>query len=350
MAEKLEFYDGTKLLSLKDIDGETPAIFVSTGGRGVGKTTKYNKMAVNRFKKGKGKFLLLYRWLYELSDVAEKFFKDIKELFFPEDTMSEKIKAKGHYVELKLNDAVCGYAVAVNDANTVKKLSHFFNDVTLMLFDEFVPEDGRYCPRELDKLQSIYSSIARGHGEPCRYVQLIMISNKITLMNPYFEEWGFSCRIQNDTKYLRGRGVVLESYSNEEISQRKQEAAFSRAFSGSKYQAYANTDVYLNDNLTFIETIKEQTEYVCTVSYKGQDFAIRKCIPLGVLYCDKNVDKSYPVRLALTTADMRTNYILMENFGYLIQQLRTVFNQGAFRFKDLACKECVFELIGHRYY
>lgn len=350
MADKLKFYDGTKLLSLKDIDGETPAIFVSIGNRSTGKTTYFNKMLVNRFKKGKGKFLLLYRWKYELSGVSDKFFKDIKELFFPEDTMGEKVKEKGQYVELDLNGEVCGYAVAINGANSVKKLSHFFNDVTCMFFDEFMPEDGRYCPDEVEKLQSIYSSISRGHGEPCRYVSVVMVSNRITVLNPYFEVWGFSSRIQHDTKYLKGAGVVLECYFNEEISQRQQSTAFSRAFAGSKYQAYANTNVYLNDNLTFIETIKEQTEYVCTVSYKGQDFAIRKCIPLGVLYCDKNVDKSYPMRLALTTADMRTNYILMENYGYLIQQLRTVFNQGAFRFKDLSCKECIFELVGHRYY
>ena len=350
MKKNIKFYDGTKLLSLKDMDGKTPAIYACVGNRGPGKTTYFNKMLVNRFKKGKGKFLLLYRWIYELSGVADKFFKDIKELFFPEDTMSEKIKAKGHYVELKLKDAVCGYAVAVNDANNVKKLSHFFNDVTCMFFDEFMPEDGRYCPDELDKLESICTSICRGHGEPYRYVPVVMVSNRVTIMNPYFQEWGFSSRIQQDTKYLRGSGVVLECYLNEEVSQIQQSTPLSRAFAGSKYQAYANTNVYLNDNLTFIETIKEQTEYVCTVSYKGQDFAIRKCIPLGVLYCDKNVDKSYPMRLALTTADMRTNYILMENYGYLIQQLRTVFNQGAFRFKDLACKECIFELVGHRYY
>ena len=41
-----KFYDGTKLLSLKDINGNTPEIYISTSNRSAGKTTYFNRFFV----------------------------------------------------------------------------------------------------------------------------------------------------------------------------------------------------------------------------------------------------------------------------------------------------------------
>ena len=76
------YYDGTKLLSLSDINGNKPEIYIVTTNRTGGKTTYFGRLAVKRFLSGKGKFALLYRYNYELDDVADKFFKDIGTLFF----------------------------------------------------------------------------------------------------------------------------------------------------------------------------------------------------------------------------------------------------------------------------
>ena len=76
------FYDGTKLLSMKDINGNTPEVFLCTSNRNAGKTTYFNRLMVNRWIKKQEKFCLIYRFSYELDDVDEKFFKDIGGLFF----------------------------------------------------------------------------------------------------------------------------------------------------------------------------------------------------------------------------------------------------------------------------
>lgn len=77
-----KYYDGTKLLSLSDLNGEKPEIYISTTNRSGGKTTYFSRWAVNRFLKYGEKFALLYRFNYELDDIADKFFKDIGTLFF----------------------------------------------------------------------------------------------------------------------------------------------------------------------------------------------------------------------------------------------------------------------------
>ena len=84
------YYDGTKLLSMKDINGNTPEIFMCTTNRTGGKTTYFGRLCVNRFLKHNEKFMLIYRYNYEIDDCADKFFKDLSNLFFKGSTMTNK--------------------------------------------------------------------------------------------------------------------------------------------------------------------------------------------------------------------------------------------------------------------
>ena len=78
-----KYYDGTKLLSLTDLQGQRPEIYICTSNRTAGKTTYFNRLVLRRWEREKRKFGLLYRFNYELDDCADKFFKDINPLFFP---------------------------------------------------------------------------------------------------------------------------------------------------------------------------------------------------------------------------------------------------------------------------
>ena len=108
-----EYYNPSKLLSKKDINGNTPEIFIVSGNRSGGKTTAFSKLVINRWKKGKGKFILLYRHKNELKGCEPAFFTPMKELFFPEDEMTF-LNVEGHYHELFINDLSCGYALAIS--------------------------------------------------------------------------------------------------------------------------------------------------------------------------------------------------------------------------------------------
>ena len=170
-----QYYDGTKLLSLKDRNGQVPEIYMCTTNRTGGKTTYFNRLVVKRFLEGKGKFAILYRFKYDLKDCADAFFKDIGSLFFPEYRMRSESRHDGTYYELFMYKASesdtknpgisCGYAIAINSADTIKKISHLFSDVNRMIFDEFQSESFNYCPDEVSKFISIHISIARGQGK-----------------------------------------------------------------------------------------------------------------------------------------------------------------------------------------
>lgn len=341
------YYDGTKLLSLSDKNGEKPEIYVSTSNRSAGKTTYFNRLAVNAFLKRGEKFGLIYRFKYELSDIADKFFKDINGLFFPEHEMSSERKAGGIYHDLFIDDMHCGYAFALNSADQIKKYSHLFSDVSRLIFDEFQSETNNYCPDEIRKFISLHMSIARGQNKQVRYVPVYMISNPVTLINPYYVEWNISSRIKADTRYLKGDGFVLEQGFNESASRANKESAFNRAFSQNRYMEYAAQNVYLNDNTAFVEKPDGIGKYLATIKYNNYTFGIREYAEAGIIYCDDHADMSFPFKLTVTTDDHDINYVMLKKNDLFLSSLRYYFDKGCFRFKDLKCKDAILKVLSY---
>lgn len=349
------YYDGTKILSLKDIDGKTPEIYLITSNRSAGKTVYFSRLCVNKFLKNKEKFCLFYRFKYELKNCAEKFFKEIQTLFFNNyDMYSEKIddgSIQALYIINKSdpeNKMYCGYAVSLNAAENVKRFSHLLADVKRIFFDEFQSETGKYCVDEIQKFQSLHFSIARGGGEVVRYVPVYMCSNPVTLINPYYTAFNIAARLKDDTKFLRGRGFVLEQGFNESTAKAQEQSAFNSAFQNDKYMDYSIYGNYLNDNKSFIEKPSGKNRYLCTVLYKGVNYGIREYPEHGIIYCSKDIDESFKYKLSLTTEDHKINYVMIKNNPVIIQNFRYYFEKGCFRFQDLNAKETITELIGYR--
>nr|DAM40710.1 MAG TPA: Terminase [Caudoviricetes sp.] len=342
-----DYYDGTKLLSLTDLDGKQPEILMVTTNRTSGKTTYFGRLCVNKFKKGQGKFALLYRYNYELDDCADKFFKDLSTLFFSGSVMESKRKASGIFHELFLDGESCGYALSLNSADQLKKYSHLFSDVNRMIFDEFQSESNHYCSDEIKKFISIHTSVARGQGEQVRYVPVYMLSNPVSLINPYYVELGISNRLRDDTKFLRGHGFILEQGFIDSASVAQKESGFNKAFAKNSYVAYSSECVYLNDNKAFIEKPNGIGRYLCTIKYNGTDFGVREFAGSGFIYVDDRPDTSYKYKITVTTSDHEINYVMLKRNDMFLTNLRFYFEKGCFRFKDLRCKEAILKVLSY---
>ena len=341
------YYDGTKLLSMKDINGNTPEIYICSTNRSGGKTTYFNRWVTKRFLEHGEKFMLLYRFNYELTDIASKFFKEINRLFYPDHIMTSKSMAKGMYHELFLDEISCGYAVALNNADQLKKVSHLFSDTSRMLFDEFQSEINHYCPDEVKKFQSIHTSVARGNGEQVRYVPVYMLGNYVSLLNPYYVALGISNRLRINTNFLRGDGYVVEQGFIESASIKQKESAFNRAFADSDYVNYASERIYLNDNSSFIDKPEGNSRYLCTLKYGNRNYSIREYGDIGIIYCDNSADLSYPNKITITTNDHDINYVMLRKSDSFLETLRWYFEHGCFRFKDLTCKDVVLKALAY---
>lgn len=338
-----KYYDGKNLLNKLDINGNKPEIYISTGNRTAGKTTFFNRYAVNRFIKHGEKFIVLNRFNYETKGTAEKFFSDIKYLFFPDYDMTEKPFFNNIFTKLYLNDRECGYSLSLNDADKIKKYSHLFADAQRFIFDEFQPETNNYVQDEIKKFQSIHMSIARGRSQLVRYVPVIMISNFVTLLNPYYTAFGIADRIRNTSKFLRGDGFVLEQTLNLNASKAQQESAFNRAFKNNDYLKYATEISYLNDNTAFIEKPDGVPSYICTIKSDSKNYGVLNYD--GLIYVTDKADLTHPIKISLTVNDHNVGYVLAGQHMSLVLILRNAFQKGAFRFKNLECKNVAINLL-----
>ena len=339
------FYDGTKLLSSKDINGNVPEIFMCTANNNAGKTTYFSRLLVNRFLDKKAKFMLVNRFTYELDDCAGKFFKEINHLFFQDYTLTSVKKAMGSYHELYLNDIACGYAVALNSVDALKKYSHYFNDTACMFFDEFQSETDHYCTKEVEKFRALHKLVARGQGEMVRYVPVYMCGNEITILNPYYVSMGISTRLNRETKILKGDGFVLEQGFNEAASNAQERSAFNRAFGDDAYNRFTKGGMYLNDSYNFVEKPKGNSKYLATIKFKGKDYAIREFAEQGIIYCDDKADVTFPFKISITTDDHQVNYVMLKRNDIFFANMRFFFEKGCFRFKDLRCKDAVLNAL-----
>ena len=351
--EKSPFWDIAPLLSQKDLDGLTPEIFMVSSNRSAGKTTGVNRYAVNQYLKKGRIFGLEYRYGYELDDIPSKFFADIQGLFFSDYDMDMK-KMGGSsaniYTELYLghkgaNDhKKCGYGLALNGADQIRRVSHKLADTGLLIMDEFQSENDHYCPKETIKFQSIHTSLARGQGKQSRYLPVIMMSNPVTLLNPYYDLFDVGARIVKNAKFIRGHGWVLEHSFNEAASKAQQESRFNIACSKSSYTTYASQACYLNDNQALIEKKSGHSTYAATLRYEGKLYALR--IFDDGYYVDNNVDQSFKLIIAVTPEDVVDGAVYRPK-GY-ISYLTEIFNGGKMSFKDLRCKEVMFKLLAKR--
>ena len=339
-----KFYSGYKLLNTLDINGNKPEIFISEGNRSTGKTTFYNSFLIREFKEYGKKFALIVRNRSHLSNCAEKFFTNIQKLYFPEDIMTSKTENHGAWSALFLNDKKCGYVLPLTSSNMIKNASHMLSQVDWLLFDEFQAEDNNYVPDEVNKLISIHTSIARGINESVKYLPMIMIANKVSLINPYYLALGISDRLQKDTKMLKGNGYVLERFFNENVAEQHKSSLFNSAFQKTDYNNGLAEDIYLNDNETFVEKMSGDSNYICTVYYNGKAFSISEFTKSELIYCSRNVNNEYPVKIAIDIKSMNTDNHFITLYPNLAKTLRYYFSRGLFRFADIECKEAILNL------
>ena len=64
-----DYYDGTKLLSMTDLNGNQPELYLTTGNRSIGKTTWFNRYAVKRFKEKHKKETINFKLLFSDTNI-----------------------------------------------------------------------------------------------------------------------------------------------------------------------------------------------------------------------------------------------------------------------------------------
>lgn len=340
------YYNPTTLLSKRDLNGNVPEIFICQGNRTGGKTTNVVHWLIECQLRGYfRKVGFLYRYTNELEGAVDSLFKDVIPLFYPDSNVYAKRAAGEKFPTVYFDDKPIGYLLSLNGSEYVKKRSNLYSEIDCYIMDEFQSESDDYLSKELIKFSSVHASIARGRNQLSRYVPVILLSNSIHSLNPYYAALGISDRIRSDTKFMRGTGWVFENNFNAAAAEAQKSSLFNQAFSGVGYIQSMTSNGFLYDNNAFIEKLDGASRYLATIKYDDALFSLKEYPDKGFVYVDTHADGSFPIRLSASSSSHSPGFVLSTKSNPLIKTLRDYYDYGLVRFKNQRCKSALVALL-----
>lgn len=340
-----KYYNFNRLFSLKDVNGETPSVYIVTINRNAGKTTGMLATLLSEyFEKGE-EFVLLFRDKLETED-AHLLFGDVCDIYFPEIEVESESQAGGliytlFYVDKQNERHDMGYALCLKKADKLKKYSPVFRKVMTIVLDEYQLEDEKYLKNETRLLESLVTTISRGGGNLTRNTRTVLLGNPFSPMNPYYTKYDIWKRLRPDTKVLKGVKWVADFRLNKEAMQALAESAHAQAFN-SDYTQYAMKGSYLNDHSDFIKKPKGQ-KILLYYFYGGKKYTavyrIRNSIFVEAV---ETLNYDYPV-YTFHQDEVIENVQYVRKTKPVYKFLVESFHKNNLFFKDMKSKENFFE-------
>ena len=204
--KKVEYYNPIRLFTEKDVDGEYSGVAMTCSNRSAGKTSAFVAASCILLKEYGIQTAWFYRSIGELNSVAAMYSNMLA--IYPllgTEVKGKSVDKNGNIYRYTLDGETFGFSFALNgNMDVVKKMSNEFANVYFFFFDEFALEKGNYVKNECEKMQSLLITIARGGKSQSRWFKMIMASNNISLLNPYFVFFGIHKRYQKECKMMHG--------------------------------------------------------------------------------------------------------------------------------------------------
>lgn len=345
---KIEYQNNCKLMSMKDINGKDPDWYFLEGNRTAGKTFSMKYMLYNKWIKTekKRKCVVLVRHSVDLGSVEQGFFKDLMESKIPPGKVTKKTLIKGVCNEIFLDDISFGYAMSMHNPNIIKSNSSLFVDVDWIFMDEFQAEDGSYLKDEFGRIFSIHTSIARGGGKQVRRVPILLCSNSVTILNPYYLNLGITNRIRPECKHMRGDGWVLERSYNESAAEAMRSSSFNQVYLDRKEFLSATGHEYLLDSSAFLGYIKGQKHMIFSIIDEGKEYGVWKMDDTGLYLVSTRYDPGFGFQITSSIKDHTESTLFVKAKKYC-KSLADSFDRGMVRFENMQCKNAFFNTIGY---
>lgn len=298
-----KYYDGNNLKSNTDAD-----MYISIGGRGIGKTFWWKRDNVKRFIEHGEQWIYLRRYNSELSNI-DLLLDDIAHEF---PDWEFEIKKKRMFAKLKTENKwkEMGFIMCLSRIKTGKGVN--YPNVGTILYDEFQLDDSdkrlnKYLANEVKVFSDFYETVSR-----TRNVRIVFLSNAISVVNPYFTKWKLMPTKNKITKKnMNGFVFALEMCNADEYMAEKRKTRSGRLMEISGMAESSLQNEMLNDNLFYIAKKPPNAKYKFNLKIDGQYIGVyqdptdwklyfaREHTPTGITYVFKKSDideKSYFVK------------------------------------------------------
>ena len=198
---------------------------------------------------------------------------------------------------------------------------------------------------EVEKLQSLLITVARGGGEQMRKnVKCFLLGNNISMLNPYSVFFGFPQRLKKDTRFLRGHGWIAKFNFNESASNALKESGIFRAFN-SDYMKTSADNVTLWKEDEFICKPSGKTKYLFTIKHNNSFFGVREDVNSCLVYVTAKHDPSCYNILTFNDNQHGANTIRLEKSSFTFKRIKSAYNNGLLRCENLVAKNVIIDIL-----
>lgn len=350
---KEKFINLNRIINTPDSNGKRAGIIMIETNRGSGKTTAICEKALHDFLHNGHECVFVYRTKDEMSSTLYLF----DDIFYrcpetaPKKSLTMKQIVRNVVTTVFYNDKPFCHSVCLKDIDKLKKLSPYFMNVSMMVFDEFQTEKAPYLKNEPELLWALHTTINRGKGLRNRGVRCFMLSNHISILNPYYVYFGVTKRIQSNTRFIRGDGWIINIDYNNYAAEEMNEGAFQKAMQSgvinTRYKEYAAGFGFLNDDSKFIGRPKGKYKYICSILHNGVYYGVLEFFEEGVIYVSHSLyNPSCYTVLTFNPTDHGENTLMLRRNSWAFKVLQDAFDRNYLMLEGGIEKNAVFDILG----
>lgn len=333
--------------SYRKLLGFDALIYMLCGGRGLGKTYGAKKKGIkDAIRKGE-EFIYLRRTVEEIKASRATFFSAIQREFPNHDfrldgnkgqitprLLQQKGEPDDKFEKRKKRrqwQTVC-HLVALSTAQNWKGAD--FPNVTWIVFDEFIIEKSsnvQYLRNEVEALINFLSTVDRNQDR----VRLLMLSNTIGIMNPYFTHFGISPDEVPEFSWHGGGDVVVHFPDAKAFK----DSVYSTRFGSfiaremGDYASYAVDNQFRDAHDKLIAKKTSNARYKYTVETSRGTFSVWYDMRQGVYFVLSRRPGQERI-LTFNTDDMEPGKYRVDHSEPVIAGLRGAFNRGRVLFES----------------
>lgn len=334
-ATKFDYYNFDRICSY-----DAPYSFI-LGARGLGKTYGAKKRVIlNAIRKGE-QFIYLRRYKTEIKGRAS-FFADIFHEF-----PDWKFRVAGNTAQMQRSDKgekdpwlTIGYFAALSTAQSYKSVA--YPKVTTIIFDEFIIEKGSvtYLPDEANLFNDFYSTVDRYKDK----TKVFFLANAISIMNPYFIEYGIRT---TDGEWVRkADGFIAVHFADSaEFGSQVKKTRFGKFIESTDYGSYSIDSNFKDDGDNLVENKTPEAKYFLTIETRGGTFSVWNDMSSRepVYYVQSKLPKEQ-INFTIIPQHVGGEMKLLVYSDKILQYLRSAYKNGNVRFDSATARNAFIEL------
>lgn len=305
--------------------------------------------SVEQFLKKHSQFLYLRRYDNEIKEIFEDtkgqkdFFDDIKDKF-----PDHELQAKGR--KFYCDGEVFGFAKRMTEAQDLK--SSVYQNVKIIIFDEFVIEDQRhrhYLKNEGMILLGIIDSIIRNRSD----IKIFILGNAVKGIeySPLFSFFNLSLPYNKDVKLFKDNLILVQYMDNEEFRKEREQTLIGKLSKGTDYNKYALQNQILDKNNSFLAHKTGSSKFSFALIYEGETYGIWNDYHEGKVFVSLDHDPYTPYKFSMTLSDHSPNLMMfnaMKKYNFWKSFLEN-FKLGVVYFESQKIKQKMYEIVKEYY-